>query len=41
MKSWPWNLNNVTVHSSVISPEGVVTRNVLKYLEITGLTKKS
>jgi hypothetical protein len=40
MKSWPWNLNNIIVHSLVISPEGVVTRNVLKYLENTGLTKK-
>jgi len=34
-----WKFNNVSVHPSVISAEGVVTKNFLKYLENTGLTK--
>ena len=34
-----WKLNNVSMHTSVISGEGVVTKNSLKYLENTGLTK--
>jgi len=39
MKTWPWNINNITVYPLVISAEGVVTRNFLKYLENTRLTK--
>ena len=39
MKSWPWNLNKIIVYTLVISAEGVVTRNFLKYLQNTGLTK--
>ena len=39
MKTWLWNLNNITVYPLVISAEGVVTRNFLKYLENTGLTE--
>jgi len=39
MNTWPWNLNNITVYPLVISEKGVVTRNLLKYLENTSLSK--
>jgi len=31
-----WKLNNVSIYPLVISAEGVVIRNFLKYLEKTG-----
>jgi hypothetical protein len=34
-----WKLNNMSTYTLVISLEGVVTTNFLKYLENTGLTK--
>ena len=34
-----WKLNNVSVYTLVISAERVVTKNFLKYLQNTGLTK--
>jgi hypothetical protein len=34
-----WKLNNVSVYPLVISVEGVVTRNFLKYTKNIGLTK--
>ena len=36
-----WKMSNVSVYSLVISVEGVVTRSFLKYIENTGLTKKT
>jgi hypothetical protein len=36
---YTWYLNNVSVYPFVITAEGVVTRNCLKYLQIIGLTK--
>ena len=36
-----WKLNNVSVGPPVISAEGVVTKIIQKYLDNTGLTKKS
>jgi len=35
-----WKLNNPSIYPSVISAEGVVTKNFTKYLENIGLTKK-
>ena len=32
-------LNNVSIYPLVVSAEGVITRNFLKYLENMGLTK--
>ena len=34
-----WKLNNVPIYPLVMSAEGVATKNFLKYLENTGLTK--
>jgi hypothetical protein len=34
-----WNLSNISIYPLVISLEGVVTRNFLKYLKNIGLTK--
>jgi hypothetical protein len=34
-----WRLNNECIQPLVISVEGAVTKNFLKYLENTGLTK--
>ena len=34
-----WWFNNVSAYDLVISAEGVVTENLLKYLEIIGLTE--
>jgi hypothetical protein len=34
-----WKLNNVSVHPLVISEEGVVTKNFLKYVQNKGLSK--
>lgn len=36
-----WKLNNVSVDPPVISAEGVVTKIIQKYLDNTGVTKKS
>jgi hypothetical protein len=34
-----WKLNNVSIHPLVISVDGAVFQNFLKYLENVGLTK--
>jgi len=34
-----WKLNSPSIYPSVISVEGVVTKNFVKYLENVGLTK--
>jgi hypothetical protein len=39
MKIWSWKLNNIYVHPLIISAEGVVTINFLKYLDNTDVTK--
>jgi hypothetical protein len=46
MKIWPWKSNisgslTTFMYPLEISAERVVTKNVLKYLERTGLTKTS